>query len=244
MSLLMEPASTSADCCLSTCNRPMHVLLGVSGSVAAVKAPELAVRLVQHARPCRVRILLTKGGSRFWDKARDYNPTAWEELRKEIVKGKVELLDAYKELHEWNTLGDSVLHIDLRNWADMLVIAPLSANTLAKLAHGFCDDTLSCVARAWEFGRKSARPKPMILAPAMNTTMWEHKLTQQQLDTIHTFFQHDVSAVLFQVVEPQLKLLACGEHGNGALAEVSVIVANIFDCAKRLEDAGFTHQTL
>jgi phosphopantothenoylcysteine synthetase/decarboxylase len=72
----------------------------------------------------------------------------------------------------------------------------------------------------------------MILAPAMNTVMWTHKLTQQQLTTIRGFFQHGSAANSFRVVDPQAKLLACGEYGDGALAEVSDIVASVFDCAK------------
>ena len=133
-------------------------------------------------------------------------------------------------------MGDPVLHIDLRNWADLLLVAPLSANTLARIVNGICDDTLSCVARAWEFGRPSVKAKPIILAPAMNTAMWSHVLTQQQLMTIRGFFQstHSDPVDPLIVVRPQSKLLACGEYGDGALAEVSDIVASVLDCAETL----------
>src|SRR5205814_1321206 len=70
---------------------------------------------------------------------------------------------------------DPVLHIELRRWAELLVIAPLDANTLAKLAQGLCDNCLTCVWRAWDPGR------PVVLAPAMNTLMWEHPLTARHL---------------------------------------------------------------
>lgn len=63
-------------------------------------------------------------------------------------------------------MGDPVLHIELRRWADVLVLAPLSANTMAKVAHGLCDNLLTSVVRAWDYA------KPMIVAPAMNTYMW------------------------------------------------------------------------
>mmetsp|Transcript_25966 Transcript_25966/g.54176 ORF Transcript_25966/g.54176 Transcript_25966/m.54176 type:complete len:138 (-) Transcript_25966:3462-3875(-) len=124
------------------------------------------------------------------------------------------------------------MHIDLRDWADCLVIAPLSAHTLAKLANGLCDDALSSVARAWDFGAQSPSrmPKPMVLAPAMNTFMWEHPLTQQQLTGIQQFFAlaSNCSASDVQqycpIVQPQVKTLACGQVGNGALAPVSDIV--------------------
>src|SRR5439155_25384267 len=71
--------------------------------------------------------------------------------------------------------GDAVLHIELRRWAEVLLIAPLDANTLAKLALGLTDNCLTCVYRAWE------RARPVLLAPAMNTLMWEHPATQRQL---------------------------------------------------------------
>jgi hypothetical protein len=71
---------------------PLHVLLGVSGSVGAVKAPEIAVQLVRNERPCLVHVLLTKGGSIFWNKARHYNPLAWESLQVEIERQRVVVL--------------------------------------------------------------------------------------------------------------------------------------------------------
>jgi phosphopantothenoylcysteine decarboxylase len=152
----------------------------------------------------------------------------------------------------WQRLGDPVLHIELRNWADVLLVAPLSAHTLAKFANGLCDDTLSCVARAWNFGytrelmdgnivnaeiKNQLCRKPMILAPAMNTAMWEHPITQLHLQAIQSFFHHyrnkqnmlrgtsdeymDDGVI---VVPPQSKELACGEIGNGALASLDTIL--------------------
>jgi phosphopantothenoylcysteine decarboxylase len=118
------------------------------------------------------------------------------------------------------------LHIDLRVWADLLLIAPLSAHTLAKLSNGLCDDTLSCVVRAWDFGHGERPGKPLILAPAMNTAMWQHPLTRLQLCTIRGFWnttgkdpREGVS-----IICPQVKKLACGEIGNGALASVEDIM--------------------
>jgi phosphopantothenoylcysteine decarboxylase len=152
--------------------------------------------------------------------------------------------DAEEEWNDWNTLGDPVLHIDLRDWADAFVIAPLSAHTLAKIAQGLCDDTLSCVARAWDFGHGARPGKPMLLAPAMNTAMWQHPLTEQQLTTIQGFWNcHRKDNAIIQrgadeldtiisssgvkIVSPQVKTLACGEVGNGALAPVEDILRAI-----------------
>lgn len=115
------------------------------------------------------------------------------------------------------------MHIDLRDWADLLIVAPLSAHTMAKMAQGLCDDTLSCVARAWDFGYHVSRPaKPIILAPAMNTAMWQHPLTQEQLNKICSFASKPSPCV--HVVEPANKKLACGEVGQGALAGIDDII--------------------
>ena len=76
--------------------------------------------------------------------------------------------------HRWQR-GEPVPHIELRRWADMLVVAPLDANTLAKLALGTCDNCLTCVYRAWD------RTRPIVLAPAMNTLMWDHPATARHL---------------------------------------------------------------
>lgn len=128
------------------------------------------------------------------------------------------LLDTDDEWRDWNSLGDPVLHIEFRNWADLLLIAPLSAHTLAKLAHGLCDDGLSSVVRAWDF---HGGGKPIVLAPAMNTAMWEHPLTQPQLRTLSSWSR------TVSIVAPQVKELACGDVGNGALANVDEILVAV-----------------
>jgi phosphopantothenoylcysteine synthetase/decarboxylase len=133
----------------------------------------------------------------------------------------------------------------LIDWADILLVAPLSAHTLAKIAHGFCDDTVSCVIRAWDFGHGARPGKPLVLAPAMNTAMWEHPLTQTQLSTIQGFCNtnYHVSGLLsnnrdntnvrhtntIRIIAPQVKTLACGEIGNGALASVDEILRVVSD---------------
>jgi phosphopantothenoylcysteine decarboxylase len=129
------------------------------------------------------------------------------------------------------------------------VIAPLSAHTLAKLAHGFCDDTLSCIVRAWDFGHygrntdesngdKFHAGKPIILVPAMNTAMWEHPLTTKQLNQIESFGmtanKHNNCDVgrkdsRVHIIQPQTKVLACGEMGVGAMADVNTIVEVVRD---------------
>ena len=132
------------------------------------------------------------------------------------------------------------------DWADLLLVAPLSAHTLAKISHGFCDDTLSCVIRAWDFGHGPRPGKPLFLAPAMNTAMWDHPLTQAQLSAVKGFSNttgrdagpgpkdnHDTNACTnrncVRIISPQVKTLACGEVGNGALASVDEILQTVSD---------------
>jgi phosphopantothenoylcysteine decarboxylase len=147
----------------------------------------------------------------------------------------------------WNRMGDPVLHVELRDWADALVIAPLSAHTLAKIAHGLCDDTLSCVVRAWDFGHGNRHAKPLVLVPAMNTAMWEHPLTQPQLETIKGFAKKGqdptcCTRISLQennrggvtIVSPQVKTLACGEIGNGAMASADDILRIVHDAMQLL----------
>jgi phosphopantothenoylcysteine decarboxylase len=130
-----------------------------------------------------------------------------------------------------------VLHIELRRWADLLLIAPLDANTLAKLACGLADNCLTCVWRAWDPAR------PTILAPAMNTLMWEHPLTWRHLRQLATDHSNlplppdaaDESLMVWinahcprlSVVPPINKELACGDVGVGGMAELPEIVAAV-----------------
>ena len=118
------------------------------------------------------------------------------------------------EWGHWKQKGDPVVHIDLMKWADMLLVAPLSANTLAKFAHGIADNLLTCIVRAWPLSRITV--KPVLVAPAMNTCMWEHPLTGKQLKFICDEFG-------FCQIPPVKKLLACGDYGNGAMEEVPQI---------------------
>lgn len=118
----------------------------------------------------------------------------------------------YHDAYEW--MGYStfkkVLHIDLVKDSDLFVIAPLSANTLAKIANGICDNLLTCVARAWDFS------KPFIVAPAMNTKMWEHPITKEHINKIKSWG--------IKVIDPVSKELFCGDVGIGAMADINTII--------------------
>ena len=135
-----------------------NILLGVTGSVAAIRTPALYQRLVQTGH--HVKVVATQAALYFFDP-----------LEIAVVDGRrnpdVVILDADEwpgrsEGRRWQR-DDPVLHIELRRWADLLLIAPLDANTLAKLAHGLCDNCLTCVWRAWDPSR------PIVLAPAVGS---------------------------------------------------------------------------
>jgi phosphopantothenoylcysteine decarboxylase len=174
--------------------------LGVTGSVAAMRTPALTAALRQAGH--EVKVVATQPATYF------FNPT---DLPAGVL---VRDADEWPGDH-WNR-GDPVLHIELRKWADVLVIAPLDANTLAKLAQGLADNCLTCVARAWDPAR------PMVLAPAMNTLMWRHPATARHLRLL----AQDWGPAL-RVIEPVDKELACGDVGVGGLAEVAAVVAAI-----------------
>ena len=100
---------------------------------------------------------------------------------------------------------------------DIFIIAPLDANTLAKLATGLTDNLLTSVARAWDFGNS----KKILFAPAMNTAMWEHPVTQPQVNTLKSWGYIEIP--------PIAKMLACKTFGMGAMAEPVTIVDAVKD---------------
>lgn len=215
-----------------------RVLLGVTGSVAAVKTPELYSAL--GAAGHDVKVVSTKWALTFFD------PSSLPAGRAEKAEGDdpLQVRDQatfYLDEDEWPhgrvfEVGEPVLHIELRKWADLLLIAPLDAHTLAKLALGLSDNLLTCVYRAWDFD------KPVILAPAMNTMMWEHPATARHLRQLLEDHRGVLPAVSnpetmveainttcahLRVVGPVSKRLACGDTGVGGLADVRTLVESV-----------------
>src|SRR5262249_51720556 len=212
-----------------------NVLLGVTGSVAAIRTPDLYQALKNAGH--HVKVASTQAALYFFDPA-ELDPM---DPARPARNPNVVIVDS----DEWPGRAegqryrrtDPVLHIELRRWADLLVIAPLDANTLAKLATGLCDNCLTCVWRAWDVAR------PVVLAPAMNTLMWEHPATRRHLRQVaadaragslpHTPDAgtrvcplHPASPRV-RVVPPQSKRLACGDVGVGAMGEVAQLVAAV-----------------
>lgn len=192
-----------------------RILLGATGSVAAIKVPELYAALRQQGH--EVRIVATRAAVYFFDVA---------PLRAHVS------LDEDEWPGQRYKRGDDVLHIELRRWAEVFLVAPLDANTLAKFATGLCDNCLTCVWRAWDSSR------PVLLAPAMNTLMWQHPLTARHLRQLAA----DAGAAppegmpleelpawinarcaRLRLIPPESRKLACGDIGVGAMAGLEAI---------------------
>uniref|UniRef100_A0A8B9GIB8 Phosphopantothenoylcysteine decarboxylase n=1 Tax=Amazona collaria TaxID=241587 RepID=A0A8B9GIB8_9PSIT len=189
--------------------RNYRVLVGVTGSVAALKLPLLVAELLKITG-LEVKVVTTERAKHFYN----------------VQEIPVTLYSDEDEWQLWKGRSDPVLHIELRRWADLMLVAPLDANTLAKLANGICDNLLTCVIRAWDLS------KPLLFCPAMNTAMWEHPITAQHVEQLKGFGYTEIPCVV--------KKLVCGDEGRGAMAEVWTIVG----CVKRiLEERGLPAQS-
>jgi phosphopantothenoylcysteine decarboxylase/phosphopantothenate--cysteine ligase len=173
----------------------MKLIIGVCGSISAYKAYDISRGLVKAGH--EVKVIMTTGAQNF------IKPETFKYL------GVTEVYEAGDDFNKAKQLS-SVLHIDLKNWMDKLVIVPASANTLAKLANGFCDDLLSSVFLC-------ASEKESIIFPAMNTQMYLSPITQKNLNTIK------LNKLCF-IHAPATGLLACGDNGVGKLPETDDIL--------------------
>lgn len=187
--------------------RGARVLIAASGSVATIKFAELAAAF--HAHGCEVRAIATECARRFVPSMQQ----AWPSSVGAIAGDE-------DEWRDWKQVGDPVTHIELRRWADAYVIAPCSANTLAKLAHGLSDNLVTCVARAWD-----PRAKPLLVAPAMNTLMWEHGATSEHVAKLESWG--------IRIVPPVAKELACGDVGIGAMAAPLAVATSVLAALAR-----------
>ena len=167
------------------------VVLGVCGSIAAYKAADLTSKLVK--REYSVFVVLTENATQF------VGPMTFQTLSKNPVTSGV-----FDERESWRPT-----HIDLADRADLFLVAPATANVIAKLALGICDDALTSIALATR--------APFLIAPAMNGKMWLHPATQQNVATLRT------RGVEF--IGPEEGMLACGYEGVGRLWNVEEIVA-------------------
>jgi phosphopantothenoylcysteine synthetase/decarboxylase len=171
---------------------PKTIVLGVTGSIAAHKAVDVASQLTKQG--FRVHVVMTADALRF------VTPLPFKTLSRHPV-----VTDLYDEEEGWKPS-----HITLADTADLLLIAPATANVLAKLAHGIADDALSCIALALN------PAAPLLIAPAMNGKMWQHPATR---DNVATLKRRGA-----RFVGPDAGLLSCGYEGVGRLEGVDEIV--------------------
>jgi phosphopantothenoylcysteine decarboxylase len=168
-----------------------NIVLGVTGSIAAYKAADLTSQLTKQG--CAVRVVMTGDALRF------ITPLAFKTLSRHPV-----VTDLYDEEEGWKPT-----HIKLADEADLLLVAPATANVLAKLAHGLADDALTCIALA-------LNPKArLLLAPAMNGKMWLHPATQQNVATLKSRGA--------EFIGPEEGMLSCGYEGLGRLWPVEAV---------------------
>ncbi|HXW15495.1 MAG TPA: bifunctional phosphopantothenoylcysteine decarboxylase/phosphopantothenate--cysteine ligase CoaBC [Terriglobia bacterium] len=185
----------------------MRVALGVSGGIAAYKAPEL-VRLLQD-KGLDVQVVMTRGAREF------ITPLTFAAL-----SGHKVITDMFGETQGSSNVESAIEHIAVAQSIDAFVIAPATANALAKMAHGIADDFLTTLCLATQ--------APLIVAPAMNVNMWEHPATQQNLETLR---RRGV-----RIVKPDEGYLACGMTGAGRLASPGCIAQAVFETLGLRED--------
>ncbi len=172
-------------------SKSKNVVLGVTGSIAAYKAADLASLLVKGG--CTVRVVMTTDAQKF------ITTLPFKTLSRHPV-----VTDLYDESEGWKPS-----HIELADEADLLLVAPATAQTIAKMALGLADDALSCVALA-------LNPKAKVLiAPAMNGKMWLHPATQQNVATLRKRGA--------EFIGPEKGLLSCGYEGLGRLWPVDQV---------------------
>jgi len=178
------------------------VLLGVTGSIAAYKAVELASRLAQSG--AKLDVVMTASATRF------VTPLTFRSISHRPV-----VTDIFGTPEEYD-----IEHIALAERADVVLVAPATANVMAKLAAGIADDMLCCTILATS--------APVLLAPAMNAGMWENTITQENVAKLR--------ARGFKIVEPGYGSLACGTEGKGRLADLEDILAAVRQTLDRKSD--------
>lgn len=176
----------------------MNILLGVTGGIAAYKAVDLASKLT--AAGAKVNCIMTENACEL------VRPKSFE-----AVTGRAVFTSMWSGPEDYK-----ISHVNLAEQADIVVIAPATANIIAKIANGICDDLLSTTLCAcWD--------KPVLIAPAMNSNMWANPAVQKNVETI--------KQAGFRIIGPEVGRLACGAEGIGRMAEPDGIFKEIENIA-------------
>ncbi len=181
-----------------------NIILGVTGSIAAFKAAELAHFFFKQGY--EVEVIMTENAKQF------ITPLTFRSLTKRNV---------YAEMFQDDFPMD-IKHISLAQKADVVLIAPATANIIGKIAAGIGDDMLSTTILA-------IRDKPVLIAPAMNTNMWDNPIVQDNIIKLKKYG--------YQFIEPKESMLACGVVDKGALAELEDIIKAVNKCMENKNEA-------
>jgi len=181
----------------------IKLLWGITGSVAA----SIIHKVIPYEKEYDIRYIITDRARYFINSSRLY---------------ATESRPIYSDYNEWNEdrpvkkyiKDEPVLHVDLAKWCDFMVIAPITMNTIAKLATGICDNLLTSAYFALP------ALKPVFVAPAMNTNMWQHPINMENL-------QRMLDMKPIGITFPITKRLACGDEGEGAMAHIDEIFGDI-----------------
>ena len=172
-----------------------NILIAVTGSIASYKSADLVSSLKKQGHD--VTILMTQAATEFI-----------QPLTLQILSQNPVHLNVMKEPYP-----DQVNHIERGKETDLFIVVPATANTIAKLAHGFADNMVMSTALALPEHVKK------LVAPAMNTKMYDHPATQANLKTLETYG--------YKLISPKESLLACGDYGRGALADLDITLERI-----------------
>jgi len=181
------------------------IIVGVTGSIAAYKAADIVSGLKKM--DWDVHVVMTKNGAAF------ISPLTMQSLSRNQVY--VDVLQEDKP--------EQIVHVELPQKADLLLIAPATANVIGKIAWGIADDMLTSMVLA-------VNDIPKLIAPAMNTRMYENDAVQHNLQRLEQRGWHSI--------EPRVARLACGYEGKGALAEVRTIVQAVTDISSTFKQGG------
>ena len=169
------------------------ILLVICGGIAAYKSLEI-IRLLKK-KGAKIKTILTKNAKKF------VTPLSVTSLSQEKV---------YSDLFDYNSEAE-IDHISLSRWSDLVLVAPATANTMAKLGNGISDDLASTVILASD--------KKIFLAPSMNVRMWKHKVSQENLYKLRNYG--------YKIIGPGIGDMACGEYGEGKMTEPDIIIKKI-----------------
>ncbi len=180
-------------------SKKSRVILGVTGSIAAYRAADLTRGLIDKG--LRVSVVMTKSAERF------ITPLTFSSLSGERV---------YRSMFDKQSDPSQMDHIELAKSADVLLIAPATADTIARIAGGFADDLLACVA----MGTRA----PILIVPAMNTNMYQNPIVQSNIQKLK-----DIGV---KFIDPKKGKLACGDYGDGHIADEQTIIEAVLDVLK------------